>query len=281
MITDGKKWHYLAVTNLSALLQGNSSNHEGDFYCLNCFNSYTTKNKLKEHEEICNNHDSCRIEMPKWVEKILKYNPGEKSLKAPFAFYLDLECLLKKEQSCQNNPEKSYTERKAKHETSGWVTIVKCSFDAKKGSHDYYRGIDCIEKLCKKLKDYAMETINYEEKEMIPLTGKENNSYKKQKVCHICKKHICYDKNEKKELKKPHKVRDHCHYTGKFRGAAHSICNLRYKTPKEIPVVFHNGSTYDYHFIIKQLAKEFDGQFECLGENTEKYITFSVPIKKP
>ena len=76
------------------------------------------------------------------------------------------------------------------------------------------------------------------------------------------------------------KVRDHCHYTGKFRGAAHSICNLRYKTPKEIPVVFHNGSTYDYHFIIKQLAKEFDGQFECLGENTEKYITFSVPIKK-
>ena len=70
MITDGKKWHYLAVTNLSALLQGNSSNHEGDFYCLNCFNSYTTKNKLKEHEEICNNHDSCRIETPKWAEKI-------------------------------------------------------------------------------------------------------------------------------------------------------------------------------------------------------------------
>ena len=82
------------------------------------------------------------------------------------------------------------------------------------------------------------------------------------------------------KIKKQKKVRDHCHYTGKFRGAAHSICNLRYKTPKEIPVVFHNGSTYDYHFIIKQLAKEFDGQFECLGENTEKYITFSVPIKK-
>ena len=103
MITSGKKYHYLAVTNLSALLQGNSSNHEEDFYYLNCFNSYTSKNKLKEHEEICNNHDSCRIEMPKWIEKILKYNPGKKSLKAPFAVYLDLECLLKKEQSCQNN----------------------------------------------------------------------------------------------------------------------------------------------------------------------------------
>ena len=70
------------------------------------------------------------------------------------------------------------------------------------------------------------------------------------------------------------------HYTGKYRGAAHSICNLRYKILKKIPVVFHNGSTYDYHFIIEQLAKEVKGYFECLGENTEKYITFSVSIKK-
>ena len=67
---------------------------------------------------------------------------------------------------------------------------------------------------------------------------------------------------------------------GKYRGAAHNICNLRYKIPKEIPVVFHNASTYDYHFIIKELVKEFDGSFECLGENTEKYITFSAPIKE-
>ena len=55
---------------------------------------------------------------------------------------------------------------------------------------------------------------------------------------------------------------------------------MRYNIPKEIPLVFHNGSTYDYHFIIKELVKGFDGNFECLGENTEKYITFSVPIKK-
>ena len=77
-ITDGKKWHYLAVTNLSALLEGKSSNHHGDFYCLSCFNSYNSNNKLKEHEEICNNHDSFHIEMPECFEKILKYNPGEK-----------------------------------------------------------------------------------------------------------------------------------------------------------------------------------------------------------
>ena len=111
MIGDGEKYHYLAETNLSGLLQGNSSNHEGDFYCLNCFKLYTSKNKLKEHEEICNNNNSCRIEMPEWVEKILKCNPIEKPLKSRFAIYLDLECLLKKLQSIQNNPEKSYKEK--------------------------------------------------------------------------------------------------------------------------------------------------------------------------
>ena len=76
------------------------------------------------------------------------------------------------------------------------------------------------------------------------------------------------------------KVNDHCHYTGKFRGAAHSHCNLQYKVPRKIPIVFHNGSTNDNHFIIKQLAEYFKGQFECFGENTEKYITFSVQIKE-
>ena len=97
-----------------------------------------------------------------------------------------------------------------------------------------------------------------------------------QKVCYICEKGFSTDDDNKKY----HKVRDHCHFTGKYRGAAHNIFNLRYKTPKEVPVVFHNGSTYDYHFIIKELAKEFEGRFECLGEITEKYISFSVPIKK-
>ena len=80
--------------------------------------------------------------------------------------------------------------------------------------------------------------------------------------------------------KKYHKVWDYCHYTGNYTGAAHDIDNIRYKTPNKVSVVFHNRSTYDYHFIIKELAKEFKGQFECLGENTEKFNTFSVPIKK-
>ena len=107
---------------------------------------------------------------------------------------------------------------------------------------------------------------------MIPLTHEENDSYQNQTVCHICKKEFIFDNRGQNMYTKYCKVRDHCHYTGKYRGAAHNICNLRYKTPKEIPIVFHNSLTYDYHFIIKELAKEFKEQFECLWENTEKYF---------
>ena len=74
------------------------------------------------------------------------------------------------------------------------------------------------------------------------------------------------------------KVRDHCHFTGKYRGAAHSKCNMNYKIAKDIPIVFHNLSSYDGHPIIKELANKFYGEYECLGENTEKYITFSVKV---
>ena len=95
----------------------------------------------------------------------------------------------------------------------------------------------------------------------------------------MSKKFVIYVKKEfDKDDKKHYKVRNHCHYTEKYRGAGHNRCNLRYKIPKEIPIVFHNGSTYDYHFIIKELVKEFDGNFECLGENMEKYIKFLLII---
>ena len=92
------------------------------------------------------------------------------------------------------------------------------------------------------------------------------------------KKQFSSDENDKNAFKLYHKVRDHCHYTGKFRVAPPQYLQLKIQNSKKILVVFHNGSTYDYHFIINKLAKEFYGQLECLRENPEKYITFSVPI---
>ena len=274
MISNGENWHYLTVKNLSRLLRGITSNHDGDFYCLNCFHSYRTKNKLGAHEKICENRDYCHVEMPTKDNNTIKYNQGEKSIKLPFVVYADLECLLEKMITCYNNPEKSSTTKINKHRPSDYSIFTHCSFDKSKNKLNYYRGEDCMKKFCKDLRELATKIIDYEIKDMIPLTKEEEENYNNQNVCYICKKE--FDTSDKKH----HKVRDHCHYTGKYRGTAHNICNVRYKIPKEIPIGFHNGSTYDYHFIIKELVKESDGNFECLGENTEKYITFSVPIKK-
>ena len=176
--------------------------------------------------------------------------------------------------TCQNDPNKLSTTKINKHTPSCYSIFTNCSFDESKNKVSYYRGNDCMKKFCKDLREHSTRIINYEKKKVIALTTEEKIHYNKQKVCYICKRE--FDNNNKKQQK----VKDHCHYTGKYRDAAHNMSNLRYKIPKEIPVVFHNGSAYDYHFIIKELVKEFEGNFECLGENTEKYITFSVPIKK-
>ena len=123
-----------------------------------------------------------------------------------------------------------------------------------------------------------MKIINNEKKEMIPLTKEENKSCKEQEACQICKEKFFMDKDDEDYINRK-KIKDHCHYTGKFRGAAHSKCNSNYKVPKDIPIIIHNAS-YDTHFIINQLAEEFKGELNCIGENMEKYITFSVLIKK-
>ena len=123
-----------------------------------------------------------------------------------------------------------------------------------------------------------MKIINHEKNEITPLTHKENNFYNEQEICYICKETFCMDKYDKDYVNRK-KVKDHCHYTENFRGAAHSKCNLNYKVQKEIPIIIHNGS-YDTYFIINQLAIEFEGELNCIGDNMEKYITFSVPNKK-
>ena len=152
MIADGKKHHYLAlksiptangynrpIESLSRLLRRVTSNHDGDFYCMSCFHSICSDNSLRKHKRLCGNHNYCNVDMPEKNKNKLKYRYGEKLLKAPFIIYADLECLLKKEQSCQNNPKKSYTERKAKHKPSRYSWSLICSFDETKNKRKFYR----------------------------------------------------------------------------------------------------------------------------------------------
>ena len=147
MISNGENWHYLVVKSLPGLLKGITSNHKEDFDCLSCFHSYRTKNKLNAHKKLCENHNYCHVEMPNEDNQIIKYNLGEKSIKLPFAIYADLECLLEKMSTCQNNANESPTTEINKHTLSGYSLYAHCSFNKSKNKLDYYRGKDCFAKI--------------------------------------------------------------------------------------------------------------------------------------
>ena len=164
MISNDENWHFLVVKNLPGLLKGITSNHNEDFYGLNCFHSYRTKNKLEEHKKICENHNYCHIEMPNEDNKIIKYNQGEKSIKLPFIIYADLECLLEKMSTCYNNPKESSTTEINEHVPLGYSLFTHFSFDKTKNKLNYYRGKDCMKKFCKDLREHATKIINCEKK---------------------------------------------------------------------------------------------------------------------
>ena len=132
-----------------------------------------------------------------------------------------------------------------------------------------YRGKDCIETFCNYIKGEARRSYHmFLELPMDPLTKKQWNKYKRSTKCHICYKPFT--------LGDP-KVRDHCHYTGVYRGPAHSLCNLRYKIPSYIPVVFHNLSGYDAHLFIRELGAH-TSDMEVIAKNKEDYISFSIKV---
>ena len=137
--------------------------------------------------------------MPTEDNNTIKYNQGEKSIKLPFAVYVDLECLLEKIITCQNNPNESSTTEINKHTPSGYSLFTHCSFDKSKNKLNLYRGKDCMKTFCKDLREHATKIINYEKKKMTPLTTKEKIHYNEQEICYICKKE--FDKSDKKIIK--------------------------------------------------------------------------------
>ena len=265
---------------LSTLLRGKTSKYHGDFFCLNCLHSFRTENKLKPYEKVYKNKDFCGIVMLSEKDKILEFNQYLKSDKMQYIIYADIESLIKKNKKierCANNPENSSTTKIEEHISCRYSMSTIWAFDHIENKHTSYHGKDCMKKFCPSLREHTKYIIDFEKKKMLPLTEEELKSHQGAKICYICGKTFLkkFAKN-----KNCWKVRDHCHFTGKYRDAAHSIYNLKLNLPNKIPVVFHNDSNYDYHFIIKELANEFEKQFKCLGENTEKYKTFSVSIKK-
>ena len=265
--------HYCLVKNSSRLLSKQVSSHkEGTHICFRCLNPFWSHDSLKKHWEYCRNHEAVKINMQE-KGTILRFEHHERSEKLPFIIYADTEALIKEMQNCDPNPQKSYTKKYQKHEPISFSYYIK-SFDDNvyESKLRKYKGEDAMEKFVEWIEEDVKEIANIPDVEII-FGPNELKQFNEATKCWICNEEFD-DTANKKGYRKNEKVKDHCHYTGRFRGAAHNSCNLKYKKPKFIPVVFHNLSGYDSHLFIKNLGFT-DGTIDCIPNNEEKYISFT------
>ena len=282
LIKDGEKSHYCLVKNISALLSSQINNHKGTrYFCLNCFNSFKSPDSLDKHKEYCYNNECVKISMPP-PNTFLRFKNFRYSEKAPFAIYADFESLIKPLDNCDPDPNKSYTKKYQKHEPISFCYYIKCFNDTlckeifnddtkRKQLNSYIKtkpeDPDAIDVFIKWLEDDVKFLANIKPKKMI-FTKEDEKQFNMASDCWICWEELGNDR-----------VRDHCHYTGCYRGAAHNTCNLKYRKPESVPVFFHNLTGYDSHLFIKKLGSSNEKEnIKCIPNNEEKYITFTKTI---
>ena len=282
LIKDGEKSHYCLVKNISALLSSQINNNDHKrYFCLNCFNSVKSPDSLDKHKEYCYNNECVKISMPP-PNTFLRFKNFRYSEKAPFAIYADFESLIKPMDNCDPDPNRSYTKKYQKHEPISFCYYIECfnntlckeifNDDTKRKQLKSYiktkpEDPDAIDVFIKWLEDDVKFLANITQKKMV-FTKENEKQFNMALDCWICGEELGNDR-----------VRDHCHYTGCYRGAAHNSCNLKYRKPESVPVFFHNLTGYDSHLFIKKLGSSNKKEtIECIPNNEEKYITFTKTI---
>ena len=265
--------HYSLIKNFNRLIKSQKTkSKEKIFICKKCFTHYTKEELLQKHILYCSNNETVVVKMPE-PKTMLNFKNYYKQLPIPFVVYADFECFTKPLNNCSPNPEYSYTYNYQKHEPSGFCLYIKGIVPNIKIKPIIYtknnNDDNVAEIFVNKLEEVTKSIYNdfYLQPKPLRLTKEEKISFNKEKFCHICKMELKTDK-----------VRDHCHFTGQYRGAAHNSCNLQCRKPMILPVIFHNLQGYDAHLFIKQLAC-LPGDLNCIPSTEEKYISFSKKIK--
>jgi hypothetical protein len=272
--------HYVLIKNLSRLLSREISNHKAaGHFCRFCLHKFTTEELLEKHKENgCILLNECKPIMPKQGD-VVKFTNINKMIKNPFVIYADFECLTKPIEKDKEATKSTF--KYQEHEPCGVAFKVVSEYpELYNKPLELYRGEKPAEWLLKtliKVQEEIIEIIDnqpFGDVEDMKITTEQEHSHHKATHCYICEKEFEKENNDK--------VRDHDHFNGKYRGPAHSNCNLRYRiNPRDfkIPVIFHNLKNYDGHILIKALSSlgdEYLDAIKCISCNFEKYITFSV-----
>ena len=298
LLTEGDAKHYCLLKDFNKFMYNQTKHKRRKHFCMYCLQGFSSERVLNNHIVDCIKiNGEQAIKMPEPGSKITFTN-YRKQLPAPFVIYADFEAITEKV-----SQKKSQTEQYQKHTACGYGYKVVCSYDDKFSKPiKIYRGEMTIHKFMKDMLaevEYCQEVVKTNFTKPLKMTDEDKESFQRAKECHICKKP--FDKNEDgvrnvggKNIKKVQiknvKVRDHCHVTGKYRGAAHAICNLNFKLSDKIPVVFHNLKGYDSHFIMQEIGniaknhiyfderknKYHDVNINVIPYNIEKYLAFML-----
>ncbi|XP_067215258.1 uncharacterized protein [Linepithema humile] len=260
--------HFVCIKNMSRLVSSQLSKEKCKKYiCDRCLHYFRVIEKLSAHSVDCGKMNDCAVVLSSQDKTWLKFHHYSRKKRLPFVVYADLECTLKKEG--QDGTTYAYQH----HNVFSVGYYVSCTYDNSLSGYKSYRGEDCVAWLVNELYDLArrVKMILTNIVPMADLTPEESEKFRSTATCHVCEKPFTPDDT---------RVRDHCHFTGRYRGAAHSSCNLNYKDSHVIPVIFHNLSGYDAYFIIKDVANAFEGSVELLPLTKERYISFTKIVKE-
>lgn len=271
IIENSTNTHYMWIKNLSALIQKQvvKKNRSKKYICDRCLQYFYTNEKMTNHFKQCELMNETKVTLPDETNRWLSFVNFKHKIEVPFIIYADIESLLVSNEADMrsNKIPKGAIQR---HIANSVGYYFHSRIDPNLSHYESFSGVDCIDRFISKI-EYLMEHVVWpkiHEIKPMDLTAEEEKNFKCACVCHICKKRF------NNHIKKYTKVRDHCHSSGKFRGAAHSMCNLKFQISKSVPVVFHNLD-YDSHFLIEKLANAFPGSLKIIPKNSEHYISFT------
>ena len=261
-LTKDSQNHFALIKNFSRFASSGKGQTER-FFCKRCLNSFPKPESLKKHKEICGEFAAAKVEL---AGGICSFKNWERTMHVPVVCYADFESILK---PCfeGNKTHEHIPCGFCFHLVSPFLEMDPVLKRAENETNQLPQ--DFIRELISRVKQAH---LSLPKKEMIPLNSEEWEKFRESEVCWLCKK-----KFGEKTLSK---VRDHCHYTGKFRGAAHQSCNLKFQRPKFTPVFFHNLQNYDAHLFVRALGLMDEVlSIKCIPNNDEKYISFSLKFE--
>ncbi|KAK3791050.1 hypothetical protein RRG08_010454 [Elysia crispata] len=269
LIEKAGKFHYTWIKDLNRLLYDQSKHRERKHFCERCLHGYSREDLLEAHRPECKGigQTAARVEMPEEGKNKFTFQNHHKQLPAPYIIYADFEALTTKVEGPELDPSKSNTRRTEHHEACSYC-YVKVRCDGQTEAPVEYRGRGAAEHFLRALvsEERGIKKA-LSNPQAMRMTRADWETHRTARRCHVCD-----------GLLEGDSVRDLCHITGKYRGAAHSACNLKLRLdPKTttIPVVFHNLRGYDSHLLMQAISK-VEGRMSCIPNNTEKYISFSL-----